>query len=441
VGEKQNQPFQLSFNASLKVDFQGSRVTSDGGLILVRELDERLGFGELIEQHLNDPRGTNTRLPLADLLRQSVYSRLAGYEDMNDAERLSQDPTFRLIGSEKIWERGAALTSRLQTFETEMLAEEENFAGLARLNRELIGKAEALDSPYRTVLDMDSTEIPVYGEQENSAYNGHFESTRFHPLLLFNRDGDCLAAKLRPGNVHSAEGWAELLLPEIERQQKLGKEVVFRADAAFAKPEIYEALEERGVKYAIRIPANENLERDIAELLARPMGRPSMRPLVEYKGFLYQAASWKTARRVVAKVEHHHGELFPRVFIVTNLTLPSRAVVRFYNKRGTAEQWIKEGKQAVKMTRLSCHRFRSNEVRLWLSIMAYNLGNLWRRLVLPQRIGNWSLTSLQQRLVKTGGRLIKHARYYWLLLAESHLTRRLFASMLGRIDGLPLPSG
>jgi hypothetical protein len=441
VGEKQNQPFQLSFNASLKVDFQGSRVTSDGGLILVRELDERLGFGELIEQHLNDPRGTNTRLPLADLLRQSVYSRLAGYEDMNDAERLSQDPTFRLIGSEKIWERGAALTSRLQTFETEMLAEEENFAGLARLNRELIGKAEALDSPYRTVLDMDSTEIPVYGEQENSAYNGHFESTCFHPRLLFNRDGDCLAAKLRPGNVHSAEGWAELLLPEIERQQKLGKEVVFRADAAFAKPEIYEALEERGVKYAIRIPSNDNLERDIAELLPRPVGRPSAKPLVEYKGFLYQAASWKTARRVVAKVEHH-GELFPRVgFIVTNLTLPSRAVVRFYNKRGTAEQWIKEGKQAVKMTRLSCHRFRSNEVRLWLSIMAYNLGNLWRRLVLPQRIGNWSLTSLQQRLVKTGGRLIKHARYYWLLLAESHLTRRLFASMLGRIDGLPLPSG
>jgi len=142
------------------------------------------------------------------------------------------------------------------------------------------------------------------------------------------------------------------------------------------------------------------------------------------------------------KVEHHPGELFPRVgFTVTNLTLPSRAAVRFYNKRGTAEQWIKEGKQAVKMTRLSCHRFRPNEVRLWLSVIAYNLGNPWRRLALPQRIGNWSLTSLQQRLIKTGGRLVKHARYYWMLLAESRLTRRLFASMLRRIDGLPLPSG
>jgi len=442
MGEIQNRPFQLSFNASLKVEFQGSRVTSDGGLILVRELDERLGFGELIAQHLTDSRGKNAQLGFADLLRQSVYSRLAGYEDLNDAERLSQDPTFRLISSEKIWDRGVALTSRLQSFETEILAEDANFAGLAGLSRALIAKAEALDSGYRTVLDMDSTEIPVYGAQEQSAYNGHFESTCFHPLLLFNREGDCLAAKLRPGNVHSAEGWEELLMPEIERQQKLSKEVAFRADAAFAKPEIYEALEERGVKYAIRIPANENLERDVAELLPRPVGRPSHKPIVWYKGFLYRAASWTTARRVVAKVEHHAGELFPRLgFIVTNTQLANRKVVRFYNQRGKAEQWIKEGKQAVKMTRLSCHRFRSNEVRLWLSILAYNLGNLWRRLTLPAGISDWSLTSLQQRLVKTGGRLVKHARYYWMMLAEGHLTRRLFASMLRRILALPLPAG
>jgi len=442
MGESEKQAIQLSFNRFLRIGFQGSRVTSNGGLILVRELDERLGFGELIEQNLTDPRANNARFSFADLLRQSVYSRLAGYEDVNDAERLSQDPALRLMGSQKIWDRRAALTSRLQTFETELLANEENFVGLARLNRELIGKAEALSSTYRTVLDMDSTEIPVYGEQEQGAYNGHFESTCYPPLLLFNREGDCLAAKLRPGHVHRAEGWEELLLPEIERQQRMGKEVAFRADAAFAKPEIYEALEERGVKYAIRIPSNDNLERDIAELVVRPVGRPSHKPVVWYKSFLYQAASWKTARRVVAKVEHHEGDLLPRVgFIVTNLTLPSRAVVRFYNKRGTAEQWIKEGKQAVKMTRLSCHRFRSNEVRLWLSVIAYNLGNLWRHLALPQRIGNWSLTSLQQRLVKTGGRLVKHARYYWLLLAEGHLTRRRFEAMLQRMAVLTIRAG
>jgi hypothetical protein len=216
--------------------------------------------------------------------------------------------------------------------------------------------------------------------------------------------------------------------------------VAFRADAAFAKPEIYQRLEERDVEYAIRIPANKTLELEIEDILFRTPGRPSRKPVVRYKSFRYQADSWTTPRRVVAKVEHHAGDLFPRVgFIVTNLQLPSRAVVRFYNKRGTAEQWIKEGKQAAHWTRLSCHRFRANEVRLQLSVLAYNLGNLWRRLVLPTRIDSWSLTSVQQRLVKTGGRLVKHARYYWLLLAESHLTRRLFASMLRRIWALPVP--
>ena len=128
------------------------------------------------------------------------------------------------------------MTSRLQSFETEVLTQADNFAGLAALNRDLV--ARAIASSRWVVLDMDSTEIPVYGEQEQSAYNGHFECTCYHPLLLFNREGDCLAAKLRPGNVHSAEGWEQLLLPEIERQHRQGKEVVFRADAAFAKPEL-----------------------------------------------------------------------------------------------------------------------------------------------------------------------------------------------------------
>ena len=439
MGEKQRKPFQLTFNGLLKVDFHGSRVTSDGGLILVRELNERLGLGTLIDEHLSDSRQClNKKFSLSNLLRQSVYSRLAGYEDLNDAVRVLADPTFGLIGLEKNWDRSAALTSTLHGFETGTLTSEDNLLGLMALNRE----AEAGDESERVVLDMDSTESPVHGQREGSAYNGHFESTCYHPLLLFNQHGGCLAAKLRSGNVHSAEDWDELLGPEIERQQAEGKQVTFRADAAFAKPEIYEALEERGVDYVIRIPANRSLELEIEDILFRPPGRPSLKPLVHYKSFRYQAESWAKPRRGVAKVEHHQGELLPRVgFIVTSMSLPSRSLVRFYNRRGTAEQWIKEGKQATHWTRLSCHRFRANEVRLQLSVLAYNLGNLWRRLGLPNRIKSWSLTSLQHRLMKTGGRLIKHARYYWLLLAEGHLNRRLFGDMLRRIWALPVPSG
>ena len=279
MGEKETKPFQFSFNGLLKVNFQGSCLTSDGGLILVRELDERLGLGNLIDEHLSDSRqGLNTKFPLVDLLRQSVYSRLAGYEDLNDAVRVSADPTFRLIGTKKNWDRGAALTSTLHGFETEMLATEENLIGLMAVNRELVAQAEAPDDSERIVLDMDSTESPVHGQQEGSAYNGHFESVCFHPLVLFNQHGDCLAAKLRPGNVHSAQDWDELLLPEIERQQAAGKKVTFRADAAFAKPEIYETLEERGVQYAIRIPANRSLECEIEEILFRPPEDPPVSP-------------------------------------------------------------------------------------------------------------------------------------------------------------------
>jgi Transposase DDE domain group 1 len=246
----------------------------------------------------------------------------------------------------------------------------------------------------------------VHGAREQSAYNGHFESVCYHPLFVFNPDGDCLAAKLRPGNVHSADGWDEVLLPVIDRVRARGQTVVVRADAAFAIPALYEALEERGVPYAIRLPANQILERASEDLLTRPRGRPSHAPLVRYRSFQYQAASWGRPRRVIAKVEHHLGELFPRVgFIVTTLTGPKRAVVHFYNQRGTAEQWIKEGKAATHWTRLSCHRFRANEVRLLLGVIAYNLGNLLRRLALPVAIQSWSLTSLQQRLFKTGGRL------------------------------------
>ena len=131
-------------------------MTSDGGLILVRQLDERLGFGRLIDEHLSDSRqGSNKQFTVADLLRQSVYSRLASYEHLNNAVRVSADPTFRLIGSKKIWDRGAALTSRLHSFETELLASEENLLGLMALNHELLAQAEPQDDPDRVVLDMD----------------------------------------------------------------------------------------------------------------------------------------------------------------------------------------------------------------------------------------------------------------------------------------------
>jgi len=216
----------------------------------------------------------------------------------------------------------------------------------------------------------------------------------------------------------------------------------FRADAAFAKPEVYEFLESRDIDYAIRLPANEVLQGHIKHLLKRPVGRPPKKRIVWYHEFMYQAQSWDQPRRVVAKVEWHRGELFPRVgFIVTNLSFPVEGVTHFYNGRGTAEQWIKEAKYALHWTRLSCHRFDANQVRLQLFILAYNLGNFLRRLCLPKAINDWSLRSVQMKLIKIGGRVVRHARQIIFQLAEVAVTREVFSAILERISRLCLSPG
>jgi hypothetical protein len=164
-------------------------------------------------------------------------------------------------------------------------------------------------------------------------------------LFLFNQFGDLERCALRPGNVHGADSWERVLKPVVERYRGKVSRIYFRADAGFANPDVYEYLEAEGIKYAIRLPANSVLQERIGDLLKRPVGRPSNDVRRSYSTFTYQAGSWSKPRRVVAKVEWHPGELYPRVgFIVTNLARPAENVVAFYNKRGTREQWIKEGK-------------------------------------------------------------------------------------------------
>ena len=443
MGDDEKTPLKLDFDSKVRVEFRGATITSDAGLLACRELDDALSLTDSADEFLKESRtGKNILHQLIPLLRQSVYSRLAGYDDTNDADRLSQDPALRVVVGWKGPDRNAASTSEMGRFETELLTQKENLKGIERLNVEWIKRALAKTVHRRIILDIDSSKSPVHGEQEEAAYNGHFGCMCYHPLFCFNQFGDCEGAVLRPGNVHSADGWKEFINPIVERYLKLAVRLLFRADAAFAKPEIYEYLETRHIGYAIRLPANEVLQKEIAHLLVRPTEWPSQKPIVSYHDFVYQAQSWNVPRRVVAKVEWHQGELFPRVgFIVTNLSYPTKGIVSFYNGRGTAGQWIKEGKYALNWTRLSCHKFVANQVRLWLFILAYNLGNFFRRLALPEAIKSWSLTSIQTRLIKIGGRLVRHARRLVFQLAEVMVTREMFDEMLERIGRLRFNPG
>src|ERR687893_430361 len=402
AGESDDGPLRVEFDRRLKLEFHGSRITSDAGL-----------------------------------LRKSVFGRLAGYEDFNDAERLAHDPAMRAAVDRGGLDRRAASTSQMGRFETEWLTSEANLTALADLSGTWIDRVHARRPQTTIVLDLDSSVSETHGAQEGSAYNGHFGCTCYHPLFVFSQFGDLERCALRPGIVHSADGWRAVLEPVVVRYRGKLRRRYFRADAAFASPEVYTFLEAESFRYAIRLPANAVLQRPIAHLLKRPVGRPPHEVRRFYASFSYRAASWDRSRRIVAKVEWHPGELYPRVgFVVTNLSQRAERVVAFYNGRGTAEPWIREGKNAAKWTRLSCRSMRANAVRLQLHARAYNLANFFRTLVLPDEIERWSLTTLREKVVKIGAKVITHARYTVFQMAEVAVPRDLFRRILAVIDDL-----
>ena len=278
-------------------------------------------------------------------------------------------------------------------FETETLTLAGNRKALADLNGQWIDRFHDRNGLKYIVLDMDSSVSPTHGDQEGSAWNGHFDCTCYHPNFLFNQFGLLERCALRHGNVHSAEGWRDVLDPVIARYagRDLGGRF-FRADAAYAIPAIYERLEEARFFYAIRLPANTVLREKIAHRLTRPVGRPSQ-----------------------------------------------TKVKRFYNQRGTAEQHIKEGKYAFRWTRLSCRKFRDNEVRLQLHALAYNLATILRCTELPEAMADWSLTSLQLKLIKIGARVVRHARAITFQLAEVAVTGPMVRAILAAIRRLRAP--
>jgi hypothetical protein len=278
MGEAQNGLKRLDFDAHLRLEFRGAKVTTDAGLLMVRELDEVLGLTDMAAEMLAEGRANNHRHDLTGLLRQSVYARLAGCEDVNDQEALSRDPAMRAVVGRKALERNAASTATMSRFETEILAAEDNLEALASINGAWVKRAMASTEAKKIILDMDSSESPVHGRQEGSAYNGHFKSVCYHPLFVFNQHGDCEGAALRPGNVHSSDGWRGLLEPIVDRYKDSGRKLYFQGDAAFASPDIYEYLEGKGILYAIRLKSHPRLDKEIEHLSRRSPGRPPAKP-------------------------------------------------------------------------------------------------------------------------------------------------------------------
>ena len=270
MGDAKKDDLRVGFDSRLKLKFVGSQLTTDAGLLAYRELDEALGLTEMGADLLTDSRqGSNKQHQLVPLLRQSIYSRLAGYEDVNDAERLCVDPAMRHVvgGRASQPEKQAASTSEVGRFETETLSTKRNLTALMQLSGQWIDQVYQRKPLKELILDLDSSVSETYGRQQGTAYNGYFECLCYHPLFLFNQFGDLESVLLRRGNKASAKFWRRVLLPVIARYRQLNIPKFFRGDAAFADPALYSLLEKEGYRYAIRLTANAVLEREIEHLL------------------------------------------------------------------------------------------------------------------------------------------------------------------------------
>lgn len=431
-GEAQKDAVRPNFNRSIFVDFAGAKITSDAGFLLMREIDQRFGIIEGGGTHLVDKRSTSHKKhTFQQMVRQRVYQIAAGYEDCSDADHLRIDPAVRLALDKG--HRFGASQSVMSRLENDVLG---NASGQEALNTMITRSTDALlkrKNKKRLILDVDSTEDPAHGNQEHMAYNGYFGKNCFHPLFCFSGGGDGLAAKLRPGNVHSGTGTLDLINPIVIRYRKKFKLFWLRGDSAFADRNTYEYCEANRITYFIRLRENAVLTKLINPHLKRAVGRPPRSGVqVKYVNMKYQAGSWDRPRRVVVKIEWHFGELFPRYyFIVTNSRLAASKVVKVYNGRGDVENRIKEGKNTLRWDKTSCYRFGANEARLKMGFLAYNLLHLIRRFYLVSEDTRRSIEWIIMRLVKAGARIVYHARYWYVHVASAFPLKHHYRAVLG----------
>ena len=442
TGESKQGCLRVDFDRRLKLEFHGSKVTTDAGLLAYRELDASVELTAMAGDVLADSRtGKNGRHGMVGQFRQSVFGRLGGYDDVNDADRLSLDPVMRWIVGGHAVTKQAASSSRMGRFETEVLATEENLAALGDLSGRWIDRVHDRCPPKKIILDMDSSVSPttvLRKARPTTALRLHLLSSPV-PVQPVRRFGTVRPASRQ----RSQRRWlAQGAGAGSGTLQGKGFASVFRGDAAFASPDIYEFLEDEGFLYAIRLPKNQVLLESICHLLTRPVGRPPNHVRRYYASFSYRAKSWDKARRVVAKVEWHPSELFPRVgFIVTNLSRSAERVTLFYNQRGKAEQCIKERQERDQMDAAVVSQVPRQRRRLQLHALAYHLANFMRTLALPKEVEHWSLTTLREKLVKIGAKVVSHGRYVTFQLAEVAVQRELFRKILSLIDDLrPRPA-
>lgn len=433
----------LESNPYLKINFDGGDLSSDSGLLLIKEFAEKIGLVQLVYQlfQTNDSAAFRIHIDPENLL-QMIYQIIAAYFEDDCSDELTVDPVFKAILNKPMLASQPTISRFFNRMDQTTLKQ---FDQIDSKMREII---YTIQSPEQMVFDLDSTLLNTYGEQEGEAFNYHYQAHGYHPLLCYDGiTGDLLKVELRDGTHYCSKEADEFMIPLLQeyRSKYPSLPLYLRGDSGFAAPELYEACEENDCKYAIRLKQNKtliSLASDKASELQEATKFNTTDYAVTYGEFDYQAGSWTHPRRVVFKIEKPANQfVFMYTFVVTTMESKPYQVIRFYCARGKMENFIKECKDGFDFSSVSSRSKVVNANRLRMHALAYNLFNWFRRLVLAVSMRKQRIDTVRLKLLKVAAKVVRSARYITFKLCSSCPYKEEFYETLHNIQRLKLQIG
>jgi len=428
----------LESNRKIKINFDGGDLSSDAGLLLIKEFVSKLGMDKLFSQSFNTNDSALFRYHTdKENLLQMIYMIIAGYFEDDSSDELTNDPVFKAVLNKDT----LASQPTISRFHNRM--DEDSLNQFLSINQILRKKVYSVQMPEAIILDLDSTLLNTYGKQEGRAFNFHYQSNGYHPLVCYDGlTGDLIKIQLRDGTQYSSTGVVDFLQPILDEYLEDFPEIklLLRGDSGFATPGLYKQCEENGTGYVIRLKENAIL-RDKASYLVDELDEITKNNKVDYAvvygEFMYQAGPWPYERRVVCKVAKPENQMiYMYTFIVTNMESSPEYLIKFYCKRGLMENFIKESKTGFDFASVSSHTRIVNANRLQIHALAYNIFNWFRRLTLSANMRKQRIDTVRLKLLKIATKVIRSARYITFKLCSSCPYKDEFYNTLYNISKL-----
>ena len=428
----------LESNKQIRFNFEGGDLSSDAGLLLIKEFAHKIGFNKIIKQQFKTNDSALFRHHTdSDNLLQMLFQIYGAYFTDDCADELTNDPVMTAI----LDKPNLASQPTISRFFNRM--DENTLKQFDAINKQLRKVVYSMDKPEMILFDIDSTLLNTYGNQEDEAFNYHYQAHGYHPLVCYDGlTGDLLKINIRNGKDYSSTGVEDFMQPLFDEflNDYPDVKLFLRGDSGFATPGLYEQCETNGTSYVIRLKNNSTLKK-LSEHLDDELNDLTKDNAIDYAvvygEFTYQATTWKQPRRVVCKVEKPDGQMVHmHTFIVTNMDLNPEQAITLYCNRGRMENYIKEGKSGFDFAAVSSSTKVVNANRVQLHALAYNLFNLFRRLVLPESMSSQLIDTIRLKVLKVAAKIVHSARYIYFKLSSSCPYKDIFYQTITNISKL-----